>query len=233
MKGMALSLPFPLLVACLLGVPRWLLFGSATNATVINQQLPRGETCSTRCDTREPHPRLFSNRVEMYRSMPKGGRVAEVGVWLGYNALDLYNILDPSLLVLVDPWVDTADPRYKTKNMDIVKEKFRGKSVDIKRGNARTLTQSYEHQSFRTLYIDSSHDYRRTLEEIHLLHHLLEAEGHLCGHDFGQPAKKGWSYGVIAAVMEFCLEEGWYLSHVTVDGPHRSFCIKQRNTHMP
>lgn len=225
-------LPCLLLSTCLLGVLRWLFFGSATNTTFVDQKPLRGETCPTRSDTREPHPRLFSNRLEMYQSMPKGGRVAEVGVWLGSNALDLYNILDPSLLVLVDPWLETADPRYQAKNMDIVIEKFHGKSVDIKRGNASALAQSFARQSFRTLYLDTTHDYRHTLEEIHLLHPLLEGDGHLCGHDFGQPPTQGWSYGVIAAVMEFCLEEGWYLSHVTVDGPHRSFCIRQRNSHV-
>ena len=49
---------------------------------------------------------LFSSRLEMLHALPKGGIVAEVGVFRGDFAQKIYDIVKPDLLYLIDKWED-------------------------------------------------------------------------------------------------------------------------------
>ena len=52
-------------------------------------------------------------RVRMLAFLPKGGRVAEIGVWMGdYSAL-LLRELQPRELHLIDPWA--FEPSYAAR----------------------------------------------------------------------------------------------------------------------
>lgn len=58
------------------------------------------------------------------------GTIAEVGVWKGGNAKVLYDTFKPKKFFLVDPWMETTDPRYVAANEDIVKRLFAPQVAD-------------------------------------------------------------------------------------------------------
>jgi len=169
---------------------------------------------------------IFENRSDMYKNgnLPVRDTVLELGVYLGDNALDLYDALDPELLVLADPWEETTDPRFKASNHDVVQEKVKGKRTQIIKGTEDDVLERFRPGFFSMVYIDTTHTYADTKRQLHKLHGLVKRNGYLCGHDFGHPEDA--NYGVVGAVFDFMITNGWSLSHVTTDDePYRSFCI--------
>lgn len=179
-------------------------------------------------DQRREYPVLYANRTVMYThgGLPIHGNVLELGVWTGLNALDMYEALSPKLLVLVDSWVDTNDSRFKATNQNKVAQRFEGKRVHIIKGTEVDVIRHYGPSFFSCVYIDTSHKYEDTLSQLLKLEDRVKDDGFICGHDFGHPVTK--QYGVVGAVVDFMVSRKWFLTHVTVDGPNRSFCMTRK-----
>ena len=132
----------------------------------------------------------------------------------------------PEELILIDTWEETLDPRFKAENKKITEEKFDKELISGKvktiRGDGKTIIAGYPNESFDLIYIDTSHDYYATMKELQNVARVIKPNGRICGHDFVHPLKK--SYGVIPAVIEFCLDNNWRLTHVTKE-EYRSFCL--------
>jgi len=158
--------------------------------------------------------------------LPIHGNVLELGVYTGLNGLDMYEALSPELLVLVDPWVDTDDPRFKATNQEKVAQRFEGKRARIIKGTEDDVLRHYGPSFFSCVYIDTSHTYDDTMSQLIKLEDRVKDDGFICGHDFGHPVKR--NYGVVGAVVEFMVSRKWLLTHVTVDGPYRSFCMTRK-----
>lgn len=185
-----------------------------------------------------------TTREEMYEDLktlvPERPTVVEIGVWRGANALNMYKSLKPGKLLLADLWADTPDPRYRATNEDLVRAKFANgisnKTVDVFKGRSLDAVKRLKPNSVDVLYLDTLHDYILARQEMVALHGFVAKSGYFCGHDFVQPLGKEDSFGVIAAVTDFALEEGWAFTHVSSEdittkeasrpGP-RSFCIRR------
>ena len=59
-------------------------------------------------------PNRHKVRLEMLGHMPKGGRVAEIGVWNGKFSASILDVTKPKELVLIDPW-DLLSAQPKTE----------------------------------------------------------------------------------------------------------------------
>lgn len=46
----------------------------------------------------------YPSREAFLGALPKGGKIAEVGVFRGHHAIAMFNICAPDELVLIDPW---------------------------------------------------------------------------------------------------------------------------------
>ncbi|MBW3466596.1 class I SAM-dependent methyltransferase [Arthrospiribacter ruber] len=174
--------------------------------------------------------RALANREELLRILPMGGVVAELGVDFGGFSEKILQINRPSKLHLIDVWQST---RYPEKLFHEVRQKF-SKELDsghviINRGFSTTVGKQFEDGYFDWIYIDTSHSYQVTKEELELYRSKIKKGGIIAGHDFivGE-IDVPWKYGVIEAVYEFCKKHGWEIIYLTMErGISPSFAIRE------
>ncbi len=83
-----------------------------------------------------------------------------------------------------------------------------------------------EDSSIDFFYLDTTHRYKLTRDELESAQRIIAPGGFLCGHDFVHDSRA--NYGVIAAVVEFALEEKWSIIHISQkEFETRSFCIRR------
>ncbi len=171
---------------------------------------------------------LLTDRLELLKELPSGGTVAEIGVDEGEYSAKILELARPATLHLVDAW---GSERYSESKKKRVEGRFRGRIADgtvrIHRGLSTEVLPRFEDASFDWVYIDSDHGYRTTAEELRLASGKVKPEGFLAGHDYATGNfERGIRYGVIEAVHEFCVREGWELRFLTAETRrHRSFAI--------
>jgi hypothetical protein len=171
---------------------------------------------------------VLSNRNDLLSHLPKNGVVAEIGVADGDYSNEILNRNQPSKLLLVDAWMS----RRYANGLVRVKERFakeiaEGK-VEIRRGRSVDVLPTLDRNSLDLAYIDTSHEYQTTLEELRLCDPLMREGGHIAGHDFCPTGPSGNAYGVIKAVYEFCADRAWSFRYITLDGDgHFTFCLSR------
>lgn len=172
---------------------------------------------------------MLSNRSELLKALPRGGVVAEIGVADGDYSSKIFSLNEPAYLHLIDAW-DTE--RY-SQGLERVQSKFAREiaagSVMLHRGHSVDILPTLANKSFDWLYLDTTHEYTDTIQELRLCASLVKDGGHIAGHDFctGNPYI-GLPYGVIQAVYEFCAEYRWGFEYIAlVDDGHFTFCLKQ------
>lgn len=103
------------------------------------------------------HPRivgdvkLFATREEMISSLPKGGRVMEIGTWAGTFAWEILQRMEPKELHVID--IDFSKFDY-AKFGDVI-----GKRVFIHQGDSQHLLSVIANDSFDFVYVDGDHSY--------------------------------------------------------------------------
>ena len=117
--------------------------------------------------------------------------------------------------------------------MNYVTKRFQKKIdagiVFVIRGTSEKELKKFENAYFDWVYIDTSHSYKQTVEELELCRMKVKDDGIIAGHDYCQGnINEALAYGVVQAVNQFCIAFDWefiYLTHET----HRilSFAIKK------
>lgn len=173
--------------------------------------------------------RVLSNRIELLKALPRGGVIAEIGVADGYYSAEIFRLNQPAALHLIDPW----DTDFYSKGLEVVQSKFKqeivARSVILHHGRSGDVLPTLAKKSFDWIYLDTTHSYADTAQELRLCAPLIKDGGHIAGHDFciGNPYS-GYPFGVIQAVYEFCAEHRWSFVYITLDADgHFSFCLKQ------
>jgi hypothetical protein len=161
--------------------------------------------------------------------LPREGVVAEIGVADGYYSAEILNLNRPTILHLVDPW---DDKRY-SGGFGCVKSRFAREIatglVVIHHGRFIDVLPKLASKSLDWLYLDTTHTYVDSAQELRLCAALVKDGGRIAGHDFclGDPYS-AIPFGVIQAVYEFCAEHRWAFEYITLDGDgYFSFCLKQ------
>ena len=171
--------------------------------------------------------RVLPSREALLAVLPKNGVTAEIGVADGDFSAQILKINTPRTLYLVDPW---PEGRYGS-GFDKVRARFVQEivsgAVKIERGLSTEVLPKLPPLDW--LYIDTDHTYTTTREELRLSEALIKPNGFIAGHDFvpGNPYK-GYPYGVVQAVCEFCVERNWSFAYLTLaPRGHLSFCLKR------
>lgn len=68
--------------------------------------------------------------------------------------------------------------------------------------------KKFDNDYFDWVYLDTSHKYEHTANELEILKDKLKDEGIISGHDW-QPDPKNRHHGVYMAVNAFCTKYGW------------------------
>jgi hypothetical protein len=172
---------------------------------------------------------LLPSRLAMLDALPKSMRCLEVGVAKGDFSAELLARCNPISLDLVDLW---GDARFGP-GLEIVMSRFH---QQINEGIVRLhQTASIEFlkenrsQIYDFIYIDTDHSYPTTREELRLAAGLITENGFLAGHDFtAGNVVDGVVYGVMPAVLEFCVEFNWRFFCLTVEpAGWNSFCLQK------
>jgi Methyltransferase domain len=192
----------------------------------VEDRLPRAEL-------RPEHvarSRVLLDREALLAELPPGGVGAELGVDQGDFTETILRVARPQRLFLVDSW---ATRRYNDDKARRVQDRFASQiaagQVSIHRGLSLEAVSRFEDASLDWIYIDSSHAYGVTAAELRAYAPKLKPGGIMAGHDYSMGNwVKGFRYGVIEAVHEFCVEHDWELRYLTVQRLERpSFAISR------
>ena len=194
--------------------------------TDISENIPKYEINKSHIN----NAKLITTREELLRILPQNGVVAELGVDEGDFSQLILSINKPKKLHLIDFW---GSKRYNQDKRKKVEHKFskniESKEVEINLGLSTEVVESFEDDYFDWIYIDTSHSYEGTIEELELYSKKVKESGIIAGHDY---ILGNWNglvrYGVIEAVYEFCIKYNWEILYLTTELKHNpSFAIRK------
>ncbi|MCB1339376.1 MAG: class I SAM-dependent methyltransferase [Maritimibacter sp.] len=173
--------------------------------------------------------KMLVNRKALLRLLPQNGVGCELGVNTGEFSRQILRLANPAKLTLVDPW-DTE--RYGEKKFQAVSKRFADDiaagRVELIRGYSTEAGKGFADGTFDWVYIDTTHAYELTRDELRLYAHKVKPGGILAGHDYSKGnVVSGVVYGVIDAVQEFCVENDWEFIHLTMEPQTPSFAIRK------
>ena len=148
-------------------------------------------------------------RGKLLRSLPKGARVAEVGVWEGAFSKRILEICEPVELHLIDPWL--YQPEFgntgfgRKKNEDLMEVKYQGvvdafkddPRVKIHRAMSDAALAAMPDASLDWVYLDGNHNAPFIDNDIAQSLKKVKHDGIIAGDDFnwmsdaqGAPVKR-------------------------------------------
>lgn len=176
------------------------------------------------------HTKLLLNRGELLKRLPKQAVVAELGVDQGYFSEWIWEICEPSKLVLVDLW---GSERFHQGKRKAVEDKFNTQinagKVQIEIGLSTEVGERFPDHYFDWIYIDTDHLYQTTIKELEIWAPKVKEGGIIAGHDYIIGNWDGMvRYGVIEAVYEFCSKYQWEILYLTMEhDSNPSFALRK------
>lgn len=165
---------------------------------------------------------IFISREELLGFLPKGGRVAEIGVAEGEFSRAILDVVAPGHLHLIDPWAYQADGAYvlDPSNVSVEKQEARFAGVkdrfarEIQRGQVMVhrcysaeAAELFPERSLDWVYIDGLHSYQGVMADLTDYLPKIKADGFILGHDYtNHEGAKSMGFGVVEAVNEFVKE---------------------------
>jgi predicted O-methyltransferase YrrM len=159
---------------------------------------------------------VVPERTDLLARLPKGGVVAEVGTLHGDFAREILRIVEPQELHVID-----LEIRPEVREM--AEEPAFRKRVRVHEGDSVQVLESFPDEYFDWIYIDAQHAYEGVMRDIGAARRKVKAGGLLVFNDYAI-----WSYvemepyGVVAAVNELCLEDGWKVVYLAL--PSHMYC---------
>lgn len=150
-------------------------------------------------------------RQGLIATLPKGLRCAELGVFAGDFSRDIFNIMRPAHLFLVDSFTgmfasadqngeNRVELHLETVEYCLRKEFGHRKDVEIVRANSLLWLASMPSDSLDFVYIDTTHSHEQTKAELSWSMRVVRPGGWIAGHDYHPRFE-----GVIQAVTELNL----------------------------
>lgn len=143
------------------------------------------------------------------RFVPPGGRVVEIGSWLGDSseaiATGIQDFSPGTQLFCIDPFEQeffNRDAKWAKKASSMNAKEFFLKrmsrfGVVFYEKRSSEAARLFEHKSVNLLFIDGNHDYEAVKEDIGMWLPKMKKNAIMCGHDYGKE-----QFGVTRAVDE-------------------------------
>lgn len=140
-------------------------------------------------------------RGRLLAAMPKGARVAEIGVWEGAFSQRILEICAPAELHLIDPWLyqpEFAETGFgRKKNETLMEQKYRDvcarfrddPRVRIHRAKSEVALAALPDGSLDWVYVDGNHNEPFIGQDLDLCLRKVKADGIICGDDFNWMAE--------------------------------------------
>jgi Methyltransferase domain len=231
--------------------PKWLLGVGRLGAFVASRaggarsrtaaSLIAGELAENQSKYPFPSWSLASTRSRQWilTGIAGGGVGAEVGVFRGHFSEVILSTLAPRKFFMIDPWTKlgeffpwadeyTAFGKLPTalarREAQLRAAKFPGtQTVIIEEKFPACISQIDELLDW--IYIDSSHKYSETLQELKAAASILKPDGVIIGDDF-YPDRTAYHHGVFRAVNEF-VKTGPY--EFVAGGPNAQWLLRRTN----
>jgi hypothetical protein len=159
------------------------------------------------------HCAVLPDRIALLERLPKGGIVAEVGTLHGEFAREILRRVEPQELHVIDHEIDA-------RVRDLARE---FPSVRVHHRDSVEALESFQDQYFDWIYIDAQHGYEGVKRDTDAARRKVKLDGLLVFNDYTM-----WSYaemqpyGVVAAVNELCVEDGWEFVYLAL--PAHMYC---------
>jgi len=140
-------------------------------------------------------------RGRLLARMPKGAKVAEIGVWEGNFSRRILEICEPAELHLIDPWLyqpefgNTGFGRKKNEHLmevkyqDVVAAFKDDARVKIHRATSEEALSALPDGSLDWVYIDGNHNEPFVGNDLALCLRKVKADGIITGDDFNWQAE--------------------------------------------
>ncbi|MBW4611969.1 MAG: class I SAM-dependent methyltransferase [Desmonostoc vinosum HA7617-LM4] len=149
--------------------------------------------------------------------LPKNGIGAELGVFKGHLSPILLESTNAKKLHLIDPWY-TLKPHWLWANgnqstvdglikvLRSFKEELEDGRIVVHVGDDLQVLPTFPDKYFDWVYIDTSHAYEQTKQELQILASKVKDDGVIAGDDW-RPNPSHRHHGVYKAVNEFIVSK--------------------------
>jgi len=183
------------------------------------------------------HARVVHNRHAILEDLPKHGVVAEVGVAFGDFSQSILRVLEPRLFYAIDLFdlhqhatafgVDLQQKFQGRTHEQFIRERFQAQIdagiVLLAKGDSARVMEAFDDGVLDVIYIDASHEYHHVKKDLTVSGRKIKPSGALVLNDYTMAnPTNGQQYGVVQATHEFCLDEGWEITHLALHP--RMFC---------
>lgn len=149
--------------------------------------------------------RVVAKRDKLLELLPKGGKVAEIGVEYGRFSKKIIAINAPSEYYGFDIDFSKIDPLVQTSAEC---------QVTLKKGYSSELLKEFPDGFFDWIYIDGDHSYEGVKADIDVARKKVKDGGYLVFNDFAHIVWASYStFGVHSAVTEFLAREKWQVRY--------------------
>lgn len=146
----------------------------------------------------------FKKRHELLNYFPEDSRVVELGVYNGKFASKMLKHVKIKTYTGIDGW-DKAYGKTSEQAWGFAQKAVSEyRNAVLIKGETTTVLRNIPDDSFDVVYIDSSHEYEHTLQELRLCKLKVRRGGVISGHDYECSNHPG----VTEAVQEFLEEQG-------------------------
>jgi hypothetical protein len=188
---------------------------------------------------RGPPESEVTRRAEILKLIPKASVGAELGVFCGNLSAALLAHVRPARLHLIDPWWKTFGDFYPdwgiysdfgrlgtvqayALTIDHVVRGLGEGDVHIHNDLSTDWLKSIPDNYLDWAYVDSTHAFEQTLEELYLLERKVKKTGIVFGDDF-YPNENHQHHGVYQAVQKFTRDAAYDLVYADA---HMQWAIK-------
>ncbi len=160
-------------------------------------------------------------RRELFTEIiPQGGIGVELGVYKGTLSVFILGANHPKRLHLVDPWWeyesqwhwaigDTSTARSLAVIILVLQEAIEEGIVKLHVGGSTDVLETFEDDYLDWAYVDSTHAYEQTRQELEILNNKVKSTGLIAGDDWYEDETHR-HHGVCKAVREFLAEHREY-----------------------
>lgn len=165
-------------------------------------------------------------RLDLVKQLPPGSIGAEIGVCKGHFSIQILNETSVAKLYLVDAWrarPDYVDPLWDADheaNLAECKRVLAGHADrwEIVRGDSWDVATRGPLPKLDFIYVDADHSRLGCFRDLLAWSRRLKPTGVILGHDYTDCEQAMmWNFGVIEAVKDFCVLEGWEMTKITTE----------------
>jgi len=156
---------------------------------------------------------LADREVMIREHLPKHGVVAEVGVHQGINARTILEGAQPRELHLIDL-------TFSILQEHLIEPGLHDGIVQLHEQDSADALAAFPDEYFDWIYIDANHYYAGVKRDIEQAKRKVKRDGLLVFNDYITFSHAEFVYyGVVRAVNELCLEDGWAFRYLAL-APH-------------